>query len=141
MLEGIVLGASSTSTSEISAEHLSEISGRVKLEYQEITERLESIERRTVELAMALAHGIEHEDRRERRIQATVKRARKQLAELGVEDAGLEAEFDGLSLLDGDGGEERGMLALPAPMEESPGLAVSSVKGVSPEQLQRARGF
>ena len=51
-------------------------------------------------LRTAVAEGIAHEERREKRIQATVRRARKELASHGFEDPGLEAEFEGLAIVE-----------------------------------------
>jgi len=141
VLERSALGASSSSTSERSLLDIEQLRTDLVTESQEIVQRLDAIELRAKQLAMALADGIEHEDRRERRIQATIKRARKQLAELGVEDPGLEAEFDGLSVIDGGAGEEGEVLLLRGEVEESPRVQESSVPGVTREQLQRVRGF
>jgi len=139
VLERSVSAASSRSSTERSQEDIESLRALLVLESAEIALRLQKIERRAEELATALAHGIEHEERRERRIQATVKRARRQLAELGVEDPGLEAEFDGLSVSDGGASEEGEVLLLPGEVEESPGVQESSIPGVTREQLQRAR--
>jgi len=92
-------------------------------------------------LTIAVGHGIEHEDRREKRIEATIRRARKQLAERDLEDSGLEAEFDGLSVVDGGGSGGGELPALPEGVAEGAGLAPSSIKGVTQEELSRARGF
>ena len=104
---------------------------------QEIAEIRDELGR----LKIALADGIEHEERRERRIEATVRRARKQLAEVGVESAGIEAEFEQLRLLDGGGGEEGELPAVSEEVASGAGDSSSSVAGVSVEQLQRARGM
>ena len=92
------------------------------------------------DFVIALADGIQHVDRVERRIKTTVARARKKLAEHGFDDANLEAEADDLRELDGDGGEEAGVLKLPGPVAE-PEEEASSIRGVSIETLRRARGW
>lgn len=60
-------------------------------------------------LTIAVAEGIEHVERAERRVRATVARARRELSEDGVAHPGLEAEHAQLRDGDGDGGEERGV--------------------------------
>jgi len=87
-------------------------------------------------LRMAVAEGIEHVERVERRIQATVRRARKELAEEGVEHPGLEAEASELQLIDG-GGSDRAWVP---PVPENVGGAESSIPGVTQEQIRRVRG-
>ncbi len=92
------------------------------------------------EIVIAVSEGIERTDRAERRIKATVQRARKQLEALGYDDPGLTAEASELRLLDGEGSEKSGVPPVPAavaPVESTP----SSVRGVSVETLKRARGF
>ncbi len=88
-------------------------------------------------LRLAVGQGIEHVDRVESRIQGVVKRARKELRDAGVETPGLDAEAAQLSLVHGEGGEAEAMPIVP------PGVGgdVSSVPGVTPEQLRRVRGI
>ena len=92
------------------------------------------------DVLQAVAEGIERTERAERRIQQTVKRARKELKERDLEDPGLEAEHHQLRLSDGDRGAGDGLRALPANVEPAAEEA-SSIKGVSVAVLQRARGF
>jgi len=89
------------------------------------------------EIVIAVSEGIERTDRAERRIKATVQRARKQLETLGYVDDAVEAEAVELRLLDGDGSDQSEVPPVPAPVEES----ASSVRGVSAETMRRARGF
>jgi len=107
----------------------------------EVARDLRETREEVATLRIALAEGIEHEERRERRIKSVVQRARKQLQALDLEDGALEAESEDFPDDDGDGSEEDGVLALhedlAPPQENTP----SSVKGVSVEQLQRARGI
>jgi len=60
-------------------------------------------------LTLALAEGIERQHRAELRIKATIKRARKELAERGLVDDGIEAEDQQLRLVDGEGSEAEGV--------------------------------
>ena len=85
----------------------------------------------------AVAEGIEHVDRVENRIRATVKRARKELSEGGATSPGLEAEAADLLGEHAAGGAEAAMHLMPKSVVESR----SSVPGVSPEQLRRVRGI
>ena len=92
------------------------------------------------DLVIAVSEGIERTDRAERRIKATVQRARKQLETLGYDDPGLEAEAVELRLLDGGGSEKVGVPPVSTGVDEPP-LESSSVRGVPAETLRRARGF
>ena len=88
----------------------------------------------------AVAEGIERVDRSERRIHATVKRARAELKKLGYEDPGLEAEASQLREVDGEGSHGTEVLHLPedvAPAPEAP----SSVPGVPASTLARIRSY
>jgi len=89
------------------------------------------------ETRAAVAQGIDHVERVERRIRGTVRRARKELADNGFEHDGLEAEAEGLHLVDGDGGEEGWV----PPMQQDVGDAPSSIPGLSRMQLLRIRGL
>lgn len=54
--------------------------------------RLATQDMKIKELTLAVANGIEHVDRAERRIKSTVKRAEEELAALGYEHDGVAAE-------------------------------------------------
>ena len=103
----------------------------------ELTEHVDAHDDWRKEIVIAVSEGIERTDRAERRIKATVQRARKQLETLGYDDPGLEAEAVELRLLDGDGSEKSELPPVSTPVEES----ASSVRGVSAETMRRARGF
>ena len=98
------------------------------------------LERRVKEYAIALSEGIEREERRERRINATVARARKELRDSGVEHSGLEAEADDLRKVDGDRGGDGGVRLVPETVAE-PAEVPSSIKGVPASTLRRVRGY
>ena len=98
------------------------------------------LERRVKEYAIALSEGIERTDRAERRIKATVARARKELGKLGYEDPGLEAEAHELRVVDGKGSEDGGLQPVPEEVD-GPGEEPSSIRGVPAATLQRVRGF
>lgn len=91
-------------------------------------------------LTLGLAEGIEKVERKERRIDAVIGRARKELADSGVESPALEAENTELRLVDGTGGEEQGV---PTVREELANFAdaPSSVPGVTKAQLRAIRGM
>jgi hypothetical protein len=88
---------------------------------------------RVDELTTAVAHGIEHVERVEARIRATVARARAELEDDGRYHPGLEAEARALSLVDGEGGEGRGV----PPMREAVGNgAVATAQEALTEKLR-----
>jgi len=90
----------------------------------------------------AISEGIERTSRAERRIGQTIARARKELKERGLVDPGVEAEGEDhqLQLVDGEGGGEGGVPPVQAEVESTEREA-SSIRGVSREQLSRARGI
>ncbi|MDH3463974.1 MAG: hypothetical protein OEM32_10160, partial [Acidimicrobiia bacterium] len=53
------------------------------------------------DLNLAVAEGIKNVERAENRIRATVRRAREQLADVGLESPGLEAEYRDLQDVNG----------------------------------------
>lgn len=107
---------------------------------QEQLAALESrVNRQLQQITAAVAEGIDRVDRSERRVVATVKRARKELKERGFTDEGVEAEHHQLHVLDEAGGNES---PVPAVREEVGGAGeqASSVRGVSLVTLQKVRG-
>ena len=69
---------------------------------EELTAALADIEEDVRAQTIAIAEGIQHVDRAERRVRAAVGRARKRMADLGYEDEGLEAEAAELREIHGD---------------------------------------
>lgn len=108
--------------------------------FEGLTDRIEDVEGSLKDTILAVDEGISRVDRAERRIKATVTRARKELAALGYEDPGLEAEAHELRAVDGAGGDQGGLQPV---SEEVEGAAdeASSVPGVSAAQLRHVRGF
>jgi len=102
--------------------------------------QMELFEGRIKDLTIGIAEGIKGYEKSERRVQATIQRARKQLKERGLESPALDAEDRDLRLVDGAGGDEFGVPAVPSEVAQAPDQA-SSVPGVTLEQLQRARGL
>ena len=97
------------------------------------------LEARVRDYVIALAEGIERVDRSERRVKATVNRARKELEAHGLADPGVEAEAEQLRLIDAARGSDRGMH--PVQQSVEPDIAPpSGFPGVSPEQLRTLRG-
>lgn len=106
----------------------------------DIRQILAHFEHEIARLTEAVALGIQHVDRVQNRINATVGRARKELREHGLESPGLEAEYRDLHIVDGGGGEESPVPAMHedvGPVADEP----SSIPGVSRNQLLKARGF
>ena len=106
----------------------------------EIGKAMERADQRMKDLTFGVAEGIERVARAERRIHATVKRARKELAERGFESPGLESEATELQLVDGGRSEDSGVQQLPEGVEQ-PADEPSSIRGVSAAHLRRVRGF
>lgn len=120
------------------AEHLERIDA-LAVVVDELASQGSELDDRVREYVIALAEGIERVDRSERRVKATVARARKELEASGVIDPGVEAEAEQLRLVDAAGGSDRGMYAVPAEVEV-PAEAPSSIPGVSAAQLRSMRG-
>jgi len=97
-------------------------------------------DRRFEHLTLGLAEGIERVKRSERRINATVARARKELANHGYESPGLEAEASELHELDAEGSDGGGVLPLRGEVVEH----LEAPRGIpgtfSQEVLQALRG-
>ncbi len=91
-------------------------------------------------IIIAVSEGIERTDRAERRIKATVKRARSELAERGLLDPALDSEDHELREVDGKRGQRDGLLPVRGPVEPAAAQA-SSIRGVPVETLRRVRGF
>lgn len=96
------------------------------------------LENQVDDQTLAIAEGIERVGRAEKRIAETVRRAKRRADEAGYEDPGVEAEVAELHRRDGDGSEQ---LQIVQPDVEDDVGDASSVRGVSVEQLQRARGL
>ncbi len=105
----------------------------------ELASQGKELDDRVREYVIALAEGIERVDRSERRVKATVARARKELESRGLVDPGVEAESEELRLVDAARGSDRGVYPVREPVE--PGVPPpSSIPGVSAEQLRTLRG-
>ena len=85
-----------------------------------LDDALEGLDGRLRTMTHAVAEGIERTDRAERRIKATVRRARAEFAEYDVEHAGLEAEAGELRLLDAGGSDGRRVPTVREEVEEAP---------------------
>jgi len=109
-------------------------------ELRALADDMARLEQQFKDVLQAVAEGIERTERAERRVQQTVKRARKELKESGLEDPGLEAESEQLRISDGDRGQGDGLRPLPARVAAATEEA-SSIKGVSAAVLSRVRGF
>ena len=120
-------------------EKLTDINCNLNMRLELAEASIENLEEGTKEIVIAVAEGIERVDRSERRIRATVKRARKELADRGLVDPGLEAEDRELHDLDGERGND--VPVQPVPREVAPAApAPSSIRGVPLETLRRFRG-
>lgn len=89
---------------------------------------------------LAIEEGIERVARAEQRVKEAVRRAKARADAAGYEDPGVEAEVAELDRRD-DGGSEQSELSLLHAGVEDDGGHPSSIRGVTIEQLQRARGW
>lgn len=80
---------------------------------------LEGLRREIKDQTHAISEGIERTARAERRVAATVSRARKELEGRGFTDPGLDAEDKELRVVDGAGGAPVGLQAMPEAVEAS----------------------
>lgn len=110
----------------------------IKSKTVELWGTIEAIQKNVEDQTLAIAEGIERVGRAEQRVAETVRRAKRRADEAGYEDPGVEAEVAELQRRDADGGDQ---LQLLQPGVEDDVGDVSSVRGVSVEQLQRARGL
>ncbi len=122
-------------------------SGHADARIDQLQDRLDKIEaddsklvEKLKDLTFAVAEGIERVDRSERRIHATIKRARKELEEHGFESPRLEAEAAELQLSDGTASPGGKVPAVPGNVEGAPD-APSSIHGVPASTLRKVRGF
>jgi len=105
-----------------------------------LVEETSQLQTKIKELTFAVSEGIERTDRAERRVRGVIQRARKELGKLGYDDPGLEAEAHELRILDGDGGADGRVPAVPEEVAEVES-APSSIRGVSAEQLRKRWGY
>lgn len=98
------------------------------------------LERWHAELLIALKTGIEHVDRAESRVQSTLRSANKKFEAAGFEAPGVEAEMEGLQLLDAEGGGEGELPPLRPVLEDGAENRRSIVPGLSEAELQQLRG-
>jgi len=100
--------------------------------------RVRELERTGDDLLLAVSEGIKNVERAEKRVQATIRRARTELEEGGVSTGALEAEhaefFPGYA-----DGSDQGELSIVPPAVEPD--RPSSIPGITAEQLARARGY
>ena len=102
--------------------------------------QLDLFETKLKDLTLAVAEGIENVARKERRIASTLARARKELAERGLEAEGIDAEIRELSDVDGAGSEEPRLPAVPSEVAvDEP--EVSSIEGVPLYVMRAVRGL
>jgi len=100
---------------------------------------LEGLEKRTLEsiatLTKAVAEGIDHVDRNEKRVRGIVSGAKKRFAAEGYEDPGVEAEFDSLPEVDAGSGQDQRVLPLSndVGVMEQQGSSWDAVPGMSPD--------
>jgi len=119
---------------------IAELEARLGTQLEPFAASLQELERRLKETNVAVSEGIERTERTERRIGATVARARKEFRESGYEHPGVEAEDHELRKRDGDGSGDRGVQPVPGAVEEDADYP-SSIRGVPASTLRRIRGI
>jgi len=96
-----------------------------------------AIQAKMADLTMAVDTGVIRVQRSENRIRAIVQGARKQLAEQGLEHAGVEAEASELHDVDGGGSDDQPVPPVPEDLVDD-GDRPSSIPGVTVGQLRRS---
>jgi len=122
----------------VELEAIREATAGLERQYMVLTNQGDIQATQIKDLVHAVAEGIERTARAERRIKSTVRRARKELAELGVEDPALEEENRQLHLDDVDRSEPEPVQAVPESVADDDG-GPSSIPGVSAGVLRRFR--
>ena len=84
--------------------------GRTMLQQVAILKRLD-------EITAAVAHGIEHVDRNEKRVRGIVKGAERRFEAAGFQDPGTKAEVASLPRVDEPSGAEEGLQPVPDGVE------------------------
>ncbi len=106
----------------------------------ELAGMMEGVLEGQTKLTLAVAEGIDRVSRSERRVNATVARARKELAEVGLESPGLEAEAAELRLLDGGASDGSELPPVQHHVEETQSPPRGIPGTFSQEVLQALRG-
>ncbi len=101
--------------------------------------RLEGLAKRIDDLTVAVSEGVNNVQRSERRVRAVVTSARRQLAEAGYAHPGLEAEDSELRSVDGEGGDDEPVPAVPEAVVDPHQAQHSVIPGVTVRQMQVAR--
>lgn len=120
--------------------HLEQRLGPLESRIDGVESALGDMERKVKEWTFAVEEGIERVSRSERRVIASIKRARKELSDAGFESPSLEAEAEELRIVDGKGSDGRRLPEVQPDMGE-PDREASSIRGVSAAELNRVRGF
>jgi len=101
--------------------------------------RLDGLATRIDDLTLAVKEGVNNVQRSERRVRAVVTSARRELADAGFEHPGLEAEHSQLREVDGEGGGEEQVPAVPEVVEQPRQNQHSVIAGVTVQQMVVAR--
>ena len=88
--------------------------------------RIDGLDKAVQELYQAVADGIDHVDRNEKRVRGIVTGAKRRFAAEGYEDPGVDAEADSLPRDDAAGGGGEGM----PPMSNDVGIPENPYQGV-----------
>jgi len=96
-----------------------------------LTERIGALERGQADVLQAVAEGIDHAERNEKRVRGIVQGAQKRFEKSGLIDVGVEAEADTLPEQYEIGGGEAGVLPLHESLAEqdNPWNVVPGMRG------------
>lgn len=97
------------------------------------------LEAKLADLTLAVSEGVNNVRRSERRVQAIVQSARRQLADDGYQHAGLEAEAGQLRQLDADSGDGEPVPAVPERVDGLDPNRPSVIPGVTVGQMRMAQ--
>ena len=128
------------STPQVTQEYVDTSLRTIDAGFGQLKDQIAEVTAGQKELRIAVSEGIERVDRADRRIKATIARARKELKDRGYEDPGLEAEAHELRVVDGDAG---GIVEVPEVPEAVGDVAEapSSIRGVPASALRQVRGL
>jgi len=102
---------------------------KLRYELEAQAESIERLQNTAKDQNVAISEGIERTDRAERRVRATVARAKKRLDDAGYSDEGIQAEIQEFDQADGFGGRESPVQPLPNGLAESPQHDMSAFPG------------
>lgn len=102
---------------------------KLRYELEAQAEAIDRLQNTVKDQNVAISEGIERTDRAERRVRATVARAKKRLDDAGYSDEGIQAEIQEFDQADGFGGRAGPVQPLPNGLAESSQPDMSAFPG------------